>query len=173
MKSKSTRYLVQGALIAAIYAVVAISFAPISYRFIQFRVSEVLTILPFFTPAAIPGLFIGCIITNVYGVATGVDPLGIFDIIFGSLATLVAAYLTYKIRIKWVAPLPAVIMNAIVIGLGFTIVPTGHFLLIPFLVNAGWVGLSELIICYAGGLPLIYALSGKVGQTLFGGKNKV
>jgi uncharacterized membrane protein len=173
MKNKGTRYLVQGAVIAAIYAVVSIFLFPITYGNIQFRVSEALTILPFFTPAAVPGLFIGCIISNIYGVAIGADPLGIIDIVFGSLATLIAAYWTYKIRFKWLVPLPAVIMNAIVIGLEFTIIPTGGFNLTLFLINAGWIGLSEFVICYAAGIPLIYALSGNAGHTLFGSKDKL
>ncbi len=170
MKSKGTRYLVQGALIAAIYAAVSIFLAPISFLQIQFRLSEALTILPFFTPAAVPGLFIGCILSNSYGVASGADTLGVLDIVFGSLATLIAAYMTYKIRVKWLAPLPAVIMNALVIGLEFTIIPTGSFHLNLFLINAGWIGLTEGVVCYVAGIPLIYALSGKVGQTLFGNR---
>ena len=173
MKSKGTRYLVQGAVIAAIYAALSIIFAPISYGSIQLRVSEVLTVLPFFTPAAVPGLFIGCIISNVYGVATGADTLGIMDIVLGSLATLLAAYCTYKIPIKWLAPLPAVITNGIIVGLELTFVINHGFNTVVFLSFAGWVGLSELIVCYVAGLPLIYALSGKVGQSIFGSRNQV
>ena len=82
-----TKYLTHAAIIAAVYVVLTIIFAPISYGQVQVRISEALTVLPYFTPAAIPGLFIGCIIANIYGGA------GIIDIIFGSLATLFAAFL--------------------------------------------------------------------------------
>ena len=67
MKNKSTLFLVQAALIAAVYVVLTLVFAPFSYGEIQVRISEALTILPFFTPAAIPGLFVGCILANLLG----------------------------------------------------------------------------------------------------------
>ena len=87
MKNKSTLFLVQAALIAAVYVVLTLVFAPFSYGEIQVRISEALTILPFFTPAAIPGLFVGCILANLLG---GAIPL---DIAFGSIATSSELYL--------------------------------------------------------------------------------
>ncbi|MDK2934486.1 MAG: hypothetical protein PWP27_2296 [Clostridiales bacterium] len=109
---KSTKFLVQAALIAAIYAVLTISLAPFSYGIMQVRISEALTVLPFFTPAAIPGLFIGCLIANIYG------GLGIIDIVFGSLATLIAAVLSYLLRKqKFLVPIPPIIVNAVVVGI--------------------------------------------------------
>ena len=92
---KKTVFLMQASLIAAIYAAITIALAPISYGQIQVRVAEALTILPAFTPAAIPGLFVGCIVANLYGGG------GIIDVVFGSLATLMAAYLSYKMPKKW------------------------------------------------------------------------
>ncbi len=92
MKNKSTLFLVQAALIGAIYVVLTLVFAPFSYGEVQVRISEALTILPYFTPAAIPGLFVGCIIANILG---GCIPV---DIIFGSIATLLGAVFTYKLR---------------------------------------------------------------------------
>ena len=92
MKNKGTLFLVQAALIAAVYVVLTLVFAPFSYGEIQVRISEALTILPFFTPAAIPGLFVGCILANLLG---GAIPL---DIAFGSIATLIGAVFTYKLR---------------------------------------------------------------------------
>ena len=86
----NNRHLVHAALIAAVYAVLTIAFAPLSYGQIQVRFAEALTILPFFTPAAIPGLFIGCIVANIFG------PGGVPDVIFGSAASLISAYLSYK-----------------------------------------------------------------------------
>ena len=80
----------QAALIAAVYVVLTLVFAPFSYGEIQVRISEALTILPFFTPAAIPGLFVGCILANLLG---GAIPL---DIAFGSIATLIGAVFTLQ-----------------------------------------------------------------------------
>ena len=111
MKNKSTLFLVQAALIAAVYVVLTLVFAPFSYGEIQVRISEALTILPFFTPAAIPGLFVGCILANLLG---GAIPL---DIAFGSIATLIGAVFTYKLRNsnKWLAPVPPIVANAVLV----------------------------------------------------------
>ena len=92
MKNKGTQFLAEAAVIGAIYVVLTVLFAPLSYGEVQVRFSEALTILPFFTPAAIPGVFIGCIIANLFGGAIPVD------IIFGSIATLIGAVFTYKLR---------------------------------------------------------------------------
>ena len=73
MKNKGTQFLAEAAVIGAIYVVLTLLFAPLSYGEIQIRFSEALTILPFFTPAAIPGLFVGCIIANLFGGAIPVD----------------------------------------------------------------------------------------------------
>ena len=80
-------FMTQAAMIAAIYVVLCLVFEPISYGAIQTRVAEALTVLPFFTPAAIPGLFIGCLIANVLG--GGI----LLDVVAGSLTTFAAAYL--------------------------------------------------------------------------------
>ena len=89
MKNKNVSYLTQAAMIAAIYVVLTIVFAPISFGEIQVRIAEMLTILPIFTPAAIPGLFVGCLIGNITGGAI------LPDIICGSIATLIGAAGTY------------------------------------------------------------------------------
>ena len=81
---KSTVYTVQGALIAAVYAALTYAVAPLSFGATQFRISEALTILPVFTPAAIPGLAIGCVIANIG------SPFGPIDIVLGTLATLLS-----------------------------------------------------------------------------------
>ncbi|MDI3535283.1 MAG: hypothetical protein PWQ82_1648 [Thermosediminibacterales bacterium] len=141
----NTENLVKIALIAAIYAVITIVFAPISYGPMQVRISEALTVLPFFTPLAIPGLFLGCIAANIYG------GYGIYDIIFGSLATLIAAYLTYMMPKKILAPLPPVIVNGIVIGAML------HFILnVPLLITILNVAVGEFIACYIIGYPLMW-----------------
>ena len=149
MKNKSTKYLLQGAIIAAVYAVLTIVLAPISYGPMQVRISEALTVLPVFTPAAIPGLFVGCFVANMVG------PYGVVDMICGSLATLAAAFLTYKLRKNtWLAPLPPVILNGVIVG-GML-----HFAYgVPNLPACmAWVAVGEAIACYAIGVPLIKLL---------------
>ena len=108
MKNKGTQFLTEAAVIGAIYVVLTLLFAPLSYGEIQIRFSEALTILPFFTPAAIPGLFVGCIIANLFGGAIPVD------IIFGSIATLIGAVFTYRLRScnRFLAPIPPIVSNA-------------------------------------------------------------
>lgn len=110
--NKKTMYLTQSGLIAGIYIALTLLFQPISFGEVQVRIAEILTILPYFTPAAIPGLFIGCILANIFGGAMALD------VVIGSLATLVAAVFTYFLRSKpiYFAPLPPVIINAFVVG---------------------------------------------------------
>ena len=91
-KQSNTLFLAQSAMIAAIYVVLTVILAPFSYGEVQVRVSEALTILPVFTPAAIPGLFVGCLISNILGGCI------LPDIIFGSIATLLGACFTYLLR---------------------------------------------------------------------------
>jgi uncharacterized membrane protein len=141
----STRNLVRIAAIAAIYAVLTLALAPISYGQIQVRVSEALTVLPFVTPLAIPGVAIGCLIANFLG-----PGLGLLDVIFGTAATLLAAVVTWRMPKAWLAPLPPVIANGLIIGalLHYT-------LALPLVPSVLWVGLGELIACYAVGYPLL------------------
>lgn len=152
---RKTRFIVEAAIIAAMYAVLTI-LIPGGSGQIQIRVSEALTVLPFFTPAAIPGLFLGCLISNVFVGA------GIYDIIFGSLATLIAALLTWKMPLKQLAPLPPIIVNAVVVAgvLKLSIAA-------PFLVTMGFVALGEIVACYLLGYPLLLVLE-KSRQRLFG-----
>ena len=110
MKNQKTQFLTHAAVIAALYTVLVLAFQPISYGPIQFRIAEALTILPYFTPAAIPGVTIGCFLSAIY---TGADVL---DMIFGSLATLIAAIISYKLRrYKYLVPIPPIISNALII----------------------------------------------------------
>ncbi|MEG0830703.1 MAG: QueT transporter family protein [Anaerovoracaceae bacterium] len=146
-----TKHLIQAAVIAAIYAVLTIVLAPLSYGPMQIRISEALTILPFFTPAAIPGLFIGCFISNVLG------PYGIIDMVCGSLATLIAAFFSYKLAKRPIlVPLPPVILNGVIIG-GMLYYAYG----VPMnlFVCMGWVALGQAAACYIVGYPLMKLLS--------------
>lgn len=102
--------LAQGAMIAAIYVVLTILFAPISFGPVQFRIAEALCILPFFTPAAVPGLFVGCLLSNLL---CGAMPL---DVVFGSLATLIGAAGSWYLRKhKWCVCIPPIMANTIII----------------------------------------------------------
>ena len=151
-------FITQAAMISAIYIVITVIFAPISYGHLQVRISEMLTILPFFTFAAVPGLFVGVLLSNLYGGA----PL---DVIFGSLATLIAALLTYSLRkkSKYLAPVPPILVNALIIPFvlryGY-----GHLLPIPFMMVT--VGVGQIIACGILGLALLKVLE-KYRTTLF------
>lgn len=160
MKNKSTLFLVQAALIAAVYVVLTLVFAPFSYGEIQVRISEALTILPFFTPAAIPGLFVGCILANLLG---GAIPL---DIVFGSIATLIGAVFTYKLRNsnKWLAPVPPIVANAVLVPF---VLRYGYSVNLPIPLMMLTVGAGEIISCGIFGMVLLTALS-KYKNTLFG-----
>ena len=105
MKTNKVQFMTQAAMIAAIYVVLCVVFQPISYGPIQTRIAEALTVLPFFTPAAVPGLFVGCLIANALG--GGI----ILDILAGSVATLIAAFATYALRNKsrYLASVPPVV----------------------------------------------------------------
>jgi uncharacterized membrane protein len=144
--------LVRGAIIAALYALLTIFLAPISSGLVQCRVSEALCILPYFTFAAVPGLFVGCLAANLL---TGA---AIYDVVFGSLATLLAAYTTYLIRSrvsKYLAPMPPVIFNGIIVGALLVYV---YGVPVTYPVAAAYVAVGELIACYALGLPLLLVL---------------
>lgn len=161
MKTKSTLFVVQAAVIAALYAVLTIlqnTLLPgTASMAVQFRVSEVLTILAVFTPAAIPGLAVGCVIANI----SSLSVLGPYDMIFGSLASLLAAVLMYSLRNKRLFKLPvaAALMPALANGIlvGFEIeffFVEGGFHFGDFLLQGGLVALGELGVLFVLGLPL-------------------
>ena len=148
----NAKKITQIALIAASYASITYMLAPISYghSIFQIRVSEALTILPFITPLAIPGLFIGCIIANLLG------GFGIIDVVFGSLASLISAYLTSKMPTKKLAPLPPVIVNGLIVG-GYL----SFILNVPVVITIFYVTLGQLIACYGLGYPLLIIIDKK------------
>ncbi len=140
--------LALGAAIAAVYAVLTYALAPISYGPVQFRVAEAMTLLPILIPQAIPGLFVGCLLANLLG---GFGPV---DVIFGSLATLAAAILTYMLRKnRYAAALPPVIINAIVVGIILHVV--NGFELWS---SMGYVALGQTGAVYILGLLLLKAV---------------
>ena len=140
-------YLVKVAMIGAIYIILTIIFAPISYGPIQVRIAEALVILPFIEPSAIIGLFIGCILANIYG------GLGMVDIIGGSVCTLIAAYLTSKVKNPKLAPLPPVIINAFGVSAYLCLLFD-----LPYWITVLYIGIGELTACYVLGYPLLILL---------------
>ena len=152
----TTRQLATAGIIAAVYTVMSMcaSVFGIAYGPIQCRFSEALTVLPFILPEAIPGLFIGCLVTNL------MSTVGPLDIIFGSLATLIAALWTRKMPNKWLAPLPPVVCNAVIIGamIAWYEVGFGPAFWGAFAFNAFTVALGELLACYVLGSILLSIL---------------
>ncbi len=121
--------------------------APISYGPVQFRVSEALTLLPFYMPEATPGLFAGCVFANFFG------GFGLPDMVFGGLATLIAAILTQKSPNIYLAALWPVVSNMIIIGVML------HVLIdVPLIATCIYVGLGEAGACYIVGVPLMKIL---------------
>ncbi len=154
-------FITRAALIAALYAALTMVFAPISYLQVQVRIAEALTVLAYIEPAAILGLFIGCVIANLQ------SPLGPLDVIFGSTLTLMAALATYKIgRIfsrrgqtssphlgPLVGLLPPVIFNAFGVALILNLI-----LELPYFVTALYVGFGQILAVYGLGYPLLIIL---------------
>lgn len=152
MKNQKILFMTQAAMIAAIYVVLTVLFAPFSFGQIQVRIAEALTVLPFFTPAAIPGLFIGCLIGNILGGAI------LPDIIFGSLATLIGACITYMLRNEshFLAPLPPIVMNTIVVPF---ILAYGYGVTLPIPLMMLTVCIGEVLSCGALGMIVLFGLS--------------
>lgn len=152
MKNKKILFITQAAMIAALYVVltlIANAFGLANFA-IQVRFSEALTILPFFTPAAIPGLFAGCILSNLL---TGCLPL---DIIFGSLATLIGALGTYALRkYKWLAPITPIAANTLIVPFILAYVYKFEGSIPYFMIT---VGIGEIISCGVLGMILLLSL---------------
>ena len=152
MRNKNVLFVAQAALIAAIYVVLTyfVSAFNLASGAIQVRISEALTILPFFTPAAIPGVTIGCFLSNLL---TGCLPM---DVLCGSLATLIGAVGSYRLRkYKWLVPLPPVVANTLIVPYVLAYV-YGAEGTIPFFMVT--VGIGEVISCYVLGSILMNAL---------------
>lgn len=161
MRKKSTKYIVQSAIIAALY--VCLTFLQntllpgTASMAVQFRVSEVLTVLALFTPAAIPGLTVGCLLANL----STLSALGPYDMIFGTLASFIAVLLMYKLRNVRLFSLPVLaclmpaLINGILVGLEIEIFfIEGPFHLESFLLQGSFVALGELGVLFVLGLPL-------------------
>lgn len=158
MKKATPKSLVLTGLIAALYVVFTLPFGQIAFGPIQFRIAEILTLLPFFSPWAIPGVTIGCLLSNLLFSTP-------WDALFGTLATLIAAYFTYRTKHLLLAPLWPVLFNALIIGTLLT------FMMGPF----GWgvwltvsaeIAVSEFTVCFALGVPFMRMLQRPAFQNL-------
>ena len=156
MKKMTVQHLTTAAVVGAAYAVLSLfgSVFGVTFGTVQCRFSEALCVLPFFFPETVGGLFAGCPITNL------LSPYGLVDIVVGSLATLLAAFLTSKCGKKWLAPLPPVVCNGLLVGgmlaweqVGFT----GAFG-VAFLANGASVAAGEALACYGLGALLLWRL---------------
>ena len=156
---KGVGFMTQAAMIAAIYVVLVFVFAPISFGPVQIRVAEALTILPLFTPAAVPGVFIGCLIGNLLS-----PGMIVLDIALGSLTTLVAAIISYKLRgNKYLVPIPPIVLNMIVVPF---IIKYGYGVPMPLYLSALAVGAGQIVSCYGLGFILIQVLE-KYNKQIF------
>jgi len=146
-----TRDIGRIGVIAAVYVVLTVMppLNAISFGMVQVRVSEALTLLAYATPVAIPALFLGCFISNLFG------GLGLVDVVVGSLATLLAAYLTRRMPSPYLAPLPPVLLNAVVVG---SYLPILLDLPVPLWHSWLYVGAGEAAATYAIGLPILLAV---------------
>ena len=150
MSDRNIQFLTRAALIAAVYTALTLLFAPLSFREIQVRISEALTILPYFTPAAIPGLLVGCLISNILGGAI------LPDIIFGSLATLIGAVGSYLLRKhRILVPISPIAANAVIVPF---VLRFGYGVNLPVPLMILTVGLGEIISCGVLGMLLLVVL---------------
>ena len=149
--NRKTFIIAQGALIAAAYVALTVAFAPFSFKEIQVRIAEALTILPVFTEAAIPGLAVGCLLANIIGGAV------LPDVIFGSLATLIGAVGTRMLRDRKpvLAVIPPVVSNMLIIPF---VLRYAYEVLLPIPLMMLTVGIGEAISCGVLGLLLYKAL---------------
>lgn len=154
----TVRQMTLAAAVGALYVVMCYfgNIFGLTYGSVQFRFAEALTVLPFLCPATTWGLFIGCVIANI------LSPYGLLDLIFGSLATLLAGLWTARCRSKWLAPLPPVVCNFFLVGGVIAFEQVGFTAAFPaaFLLNGAEVALSEVTVCYVLGMILLTVLPG-------------
>ena len=155
MRKNSVRRLTRAAIVGALYAALTLlsSVFGIAYGPVQFRISEALCVLPFLFPETAWGLFVGCWAANL------ISPYGPLDMVMGSLATLLAALWTAKCRRKWLAPLPPVICNGVLVGAVIAWQQSGSLETFwpAFALNGASVALGEAVVCFALGLLLLRA----------------
>ena len=163
MKKNTIRALATAGLIAAMYTVLTVCIAPLSYGLIQCRLAEALTILAAYTPAAIPGLTVGCALSNLIGLSMGANIAGAVDILVGTLATGLAAAFSWawrRYRVKGLpllSTLPPVLFNAVAVGTELALVAP-QFTVEVWFIQMGLVAAGQLVACVLGGAMLAGAI---------------
>lgn len=155
MRKFSTLQMALAAMVAAVYTVLTVCLPIPQYGEVQFRIAECMTVLPFLFPWATPGLIVGCFLANLLG-----SPF-VLDWVFGTLATAIACFLTARMPNKWLAVLPPVVCNAVIVGAEIAFSMAGGFggsFWSLYAVNALSVGFGELVVCYILGLALLALL---------------
>lgn len=165
MKNQSTRTLTRAALIGALYFLLTLIFQPISFGPVQFRISEALTLLPVLLPEAVPGLFVGCLISNLLGGGIW------YDVVLGSIATLLAGILARRFRSRpLLAAAMPVLFNGLIVGpvvyLAYVRAPGEAINWLLMYSSIGTVALGEAVVCYVLGLPLLKILNRLPGKYL-------
>ncbi len=163
---RNTRMLALNGILAALYAGLTLATASFAYGPIQFRVAEALCVLPFFAPSTSIGLFLGCLIANLF------SPVSALDIVIGSTATLLGCLWTSRMKNMWLSPLPTILVNTVMIGAMLACVYTPNTLWTGFLTMGTEVAIGETAVMVALGLPLIKVLSKNepLRRLLFGGQ---
>ena len=148
----NTRKIAFGGILAAVYAVVTVLTASFAYGPIQFRLAEALCVLCFFTPSAVWGLTLGCLLANLF------SPVSSLDIVIGTLGTLIGCFAASKCRKPWLVPVPVILANAILVGAELAYVYTPNQFFPSFLLMGGEVALGEAAVLYVLGMPLLLLL---------------
>ena len=140
-RSISVKLIVVNAMIASVYAALTLAISPIAYSEIQFRLSEIMVFLAFYNKKYIPGLIIGCIIANLF------SPMGLLDVIFGTISTIIVCITMYVIKNRYLAAIIGAIITGLIIG-----GELWYAYQIPNLINALYVAIVELIVLIIGAL---------------------
>lgn len=148
MKKFPIKGMAIAGVIAALYVALTLPFGQFAFGPIQFRLAEILTLLPFLSPWAIWGVTIGCLLSNLLFST-------VWDAIFGTLATLIAAYFTYKSRHLLVAPVWPILFNGLIIGTMLAILTLDSFAIVPWLTIMAEITASEFVVCFALGVPFL------------------
>ncbi len=159
MKKPTPRYVAVAGLLAGMYAALTLVLAPLSFGLVQCRLAEAMTVLAAYTPVAIPGLTVGCALSNLLGLGMGANPAGALDVVLGPLTTGLAAVCSWWLRrhqiggLPVLSTLPPILLNALVVGTELTLV-SPHFSIEVLLTQMGLVSAGQAVACLGGGLLL-------------------
>ena len=171
-KHEQTVFLTTAAVIAGLYTALTVGLAPISFGLVQCRVAELLTVLAVYTPAAVPGLTVGCALSNVIGLTMGSNIAGALDILLGTLATGLAALLSCRWRryrlwgLPVLSTLPPVVLNALIVGSELAAV-SPSFTWEVWGIQVGLVAAGQAVACIGGGLVLAGVLEKSGAKRIF------